>query len=76
MEKEKIIKRTVKRLRLLPDDKLKEADDYIEFLLKKYQEDVLLQKGIEKMIEQSDSFKFLDNEEDLYSVNDLKEKYK
>ncbi|MCK9400493.1 MAG: hypothetical protein M0Q51_10940 [Bacteroidales bacterium] len=76
MEKEKIIKRTVQRLRLLPDDKLKEADDYIEFLLKKYQEEVILQKGIEKMIEHSDSFKFLDNEEDLYSVSDLKEKYK
>ena len=76
MEKEKLIKRTVRRLRLLPVDKLKEADDYIEFLLKKYEEDVLIQKGIEKIIEQSDSFKFLDNEEDLYSVNDLKEKYK
>jgi hypothetical protein len=76
MEKEKIIKRTIKRLRLLPENKIKEIDDYVDHLLKKYHEETTIQKGIEKIVEDSGSFEFLEKEEDLYSVEDLKEKYK
>ena len=76
MEKEKIIKRTIKRLRLLPENKIKEIDDYVDYLLKKYHEESIIQKGIEKLVEESNSFEFLNEEEDLYSIDDLKEKYK
>ena len=33
----------------------------------------ILQKGIEKITEESTSFDFLNNEEDLYSYDDIKE---
>ena len=75
MEKEKIIKRTIKRLRLLPENKIKEIDDFIDYLLKKYHEELIIQKGIEKIVEESKSFKFLEDEDDLYSIDDLKEIY-
>ncbi|NOZ46006.1 MAG: hypothetical protein GXO79_04405 [Chlorobi bacterium] len=76
MEKEKIIKRTIKRLRLLPENKIKEIDDYVDYLLKKYHEESIIQIGIEKLVQESKSFEFLGEDDDLYSIDDLKEKYK
>lgn len=76
MRKEKIIKHALERLKKLPEDKVKEVDDYIHFLWNKYHEEYRLQKGIESIVEESDSFQFLEDEEELYSTKDLKEKYK
>ena len=39
-------------------------------------EDEILQKGIEKLVSNSKTFSYLKDDEDLYTVNDLKEKYK
>jgi hypothetical protein len=44
-------------------------------LYQKY-EDYILNKGIQKLISQSRSFEFLKEEEDLYTLEDLKERYK
>lgn len=76
MEKEEKIKLTIKRLKLLPQDKIGMVDDFVEFLLVKYKEEIELQKGIEKLVEKSDAFDFLHQDEDLYSVNDCKTIYK
>jgi TRAP-type C4-dicarboxylate transport system permease small subunit len=40
----------------------------------KLNENQILQKGIENMVSESDSFAFLHDEEDLYDESDLKEK--
>ncbi len=74
MEKETLIKRTIKTLSKLPQDKVKEISDFADFLLKKH-EDEYLQKGMKQMVSESKVFYFLQDEEDLYSVEDLKEKY-
>ena len=46
------------------------------YILNKYNEEIELQKGIERIAEESGSLKFLEDEEAIYTVNDLKEKYK
>ncbi len=69
-----LINRTVNSLSKLPNDKVQEVSDFTEFILKKY-EDEILQKGIHKLVSNSDSFQFLKDEEDLYSESDLKEKF-
>ena len=74
MIKETLISRTIQTLSTLPNDKIQEASDFIDFLSKKYDEEVL-QKGIEKLMLDSPSFYFLNEEEDLYLVEELKEKY-
>lgn len=76
MEKKKIIEKTIKRLNLLPDSKVMEIDSFIEKLLKEYQEELNTTKGIQNLTQDSKTFEFLENEEDLYTVEDLKEKYK
>jgi hypothetical protein len=74
MTKEGLINRTVETLERLPEDRIQEVADFADFVLKKYEEQIL-QKGIETMISESNSFTFLQDEEDLYDESDLKEKY-
>ena len=75
MTREKLIEATIDRLSKLPEENLKEVSDFTEFLLKKIEEKQLT-AGIQRVAANSGSFKFLEDEEDLYSVSDLKEVYK
>ncbi len=74
MTKEAIIQKTIKTLNMLPTEKADEVADFADYMLKKFEEDNL-QKGIETLVEQSGAFQFLNEEEDLYSEEDIKEKY-
>jgi enoyl reductase-like protein len=75
MTRETLIKRTVENLSKLPDQRLKEVSDFAEFLLNRI-ENRLITEGIQQLTTDSKAFKFLEMEEDLYSVSDLKERYK
>ena len=75
MNREILIKETLNKIQQLPDLKIQEINDFAEFLLSKI-DDKILVEGIQKLASDSKSFEYLINEEDLYSVNDIKEKYK
>jgi hypothetical protein len=75
MEREVIIDKTVKKLNRLPLDKLRQVEDFVDFVMSRI-DDKLLVEGIQKMTSDSKTFEYLKHEEDLYSVNDLKEKYR
>jgi antirestriction protein len=74
MSKEAIIERTIKAINQLPENKAEEISDFADFIMKRYEEDQLI-KGIQNMTSSSQAFDFLHNEEELYSVADLKEVY-
>ena len=75
MTREILIKKTIESLSKLPDQKLKAVSDFAEFLLNRI-ENQLVTEGIQKLVSDSKAFVFLESEEDdLYSVNDLKERY-
>ncbi len=67
-----MIENIVEKIGHLPDEKIKEVNDFTEFLLSKI-EDRLITQGITKLTSDSGSFNFLEYEEDLYTVKDLKE---
>ena len=75
MNRENLIKDTLNKIQNLPDTKIQEVNDFTEFLLSKIDDKILLE-GIQRLASDSKSFEYLKNEEDLYSVNDIKEKYK
>ena len=76
MTREILIKKTIESLSKLPDQKLKAVSDFAEFLLNRI-ENQLVTEGIQKLVSDSKAFVFLESEEDdLYSVNYLKERYK
>jgi len=74
MTTKELIQKTVKYLESLPDEKVVEAADYIEYLYHKSDEQ-LLQTGIQTLLNESESFIFLKDEEDKYTVKDFKVKY-
>mgnify|MGYP006282828007 FL=1 len=74
MNRDTLIRQTLKNLSKLPRDKVREISDFVDFIMKKHEEETL-QEGIEKLVSHSKSFDFLNEEEDLYSLDDLKEKF-
>lgn len=74
MNKKYIIERTLKAIHGLPVDKAEEISDFADFLVKRYEEQQLL-NGIQKLSSENPSFQFLEKEPEIYSVNDLKEVY-
>lgn len=75
MSKQELINRTLEIVSKLPSDKIQEVKDFADFILKKL-DDETLQKGLNELVSKSKSYEFLNEEEDLYTVEDLKEKYK
>lgn len=75
MTKEQLINKTLNTLSRLPNDKIWEIYDFADYLLKKYEEEIIL-KGAENLMNDSKAFEFLEEEEELYTKNDLKEKFK
>jgi hypothetical protein len=74
MKRKVILERTINSLRKLPDHKLNEISDFIDFILKKHEEEQI-KKGIETLISSSKSFEYLQNEEEIYTLNDIKVRY-
>ena len=74
MIRETLINKTIKTLSKLPNDKVREVSDFTEYILKKYEEETL-QSGIAKLVSDSNAFQYLNDDEDLYTVNDIIEKY-
>ena len=74
MTRQLIIERTLKVINQLPEDKAEEIFDFADFLFKRYEEHQLT-NGLQKMAFESQAFDFLNNEEEIYCVADLKEIY-
>ena len=74
MTREVLIQNTVVRLSKLPNEKLKEVSDFTEFLLAKLENEIF-NDGILQVAASSESLKFLEDDEDLYTADDVKEKY-
>ncbi len=74
MSKAEIIEKTIIALSKLPENKGEEVADFADFMVKKTEEQQL-QAGMHNLIENSDAFAFLKDEEDIYTLEDLKEKY-
>lgn len=75
MNRQVLIASTINKIRQLPDIKIKEINDFADFLLSKIDDKIILE-GIQNMVSDSKSFDYLNNEENLYTVEDLKERYK
>lgn len=73
MAREKLMEKAIEVLSKLPDQKLIEVSDFTEFLIISRREIRKLTEGIQLIFSDSKSFRFLEDEKNLYSVSDLKE---
>jgi hypothetical protein len=67
-----IIEKTIRVMSQLPQDKAQEICDFAEFIESK-SENKLLGENLHVYASKSASFEFLENEEDLYDLSDIKE---
>ncbi len=74
MSKKELIERTIHTLEKLPEEKIVEVSDFADFIFQK-NEDKQLLHGIAELTAQSKSYDFLEDEEELYTVNDIKQTY-
>jgi hypothetical protein len=74
MKKDSLIEETISTISKLPKEKISAIAEYAAFVLSKYEEEQL-QKGMENLMENSNSFDFLKEEEVSYTIKDIKEKY-
>ncbi len=74
MNRQAIIEKILKAIRLLPENKAEEISDFADFVIKKYEEQKLTD-AIRQIVTDSKVFAFLESEEELYTVADLKEVY-
>ncbi len=75
MNRDLLIKKAIVNIQKLPDNKIVEVSNFIEFVLSKIDEN-LITEGLLKIATDSKTFNYLNDEPDLYSVSDLKEQYK
>lgn len=74
MNKEELLENVLEHCRKLPESQIAQLLDYAEFLAQKNENAALL-KEISSLVEQSSSFDFLNEEPEIYTVNDVKVKY-
>ena len=74
MSKKELIEKTLAALKKLPAEKIAEVSDFADFILQR-NEDGQITKGIAQLSGQSKSYEFLNEEEDLYTLNDVKAPY-
>lgn len=74
MTRETLINQTLETLSKLPQEKVAAVSDFANYISQKYEEEIL-QRGIEKLMDESEAFAFLKDEEDLYTLDDLEEIY-
>ena len=74
MSIQEIIQHTADILSKLPKDKAEEVSEFADFVLKRHEEQAIIE-GVQKLNADSSSFDFLKTEENLYTEADLKEVY-
>lgn len=72
MKKDQVLKDTIEKLHKLDEVSLKEAKDFVDFLLSKVAERELVGE-IQQQAEKGKPFDFLHDEEELYTLEDLKD---
>jgi hypothetical protein len=71
MNRQVLIDKTMQKISLLSDKKIKEVSDFTDYLLSRMDEKNI-ETEIRKMISESKSFDFLADEDSLYSAEDLR----
>ncbi|UBZ08454.1 DUF2281 domain-containing protein [Salegentibacter mishustinae] len=74
MTKQAILKKTMQDISRLPEWRIREVSDFVEFLLQKNEEKELVNE-FQSNASKSKSFHFLEEEEELYNDEDLTEKF-
>lgn len=74
MSRAEIIEKTLSVLNRLPESKGEEIADFANFIMQRFDEQNF-QNHVQQVLDESGTFDFLNDDEDIYTLDDLKEKY-
>ena len=74
MEREVLVNKTIDRIERLPTMRIREVNNFVEFIIRKT-EDASITEGLQQLSSSGNTFDFLHEEPELYSINDLKVKF-
>jgi len=74
MEREVLMEKTIRKMEQLPMTRVREVNDFVEFIIRRT-DDAMITEGLQQLMSCSNTYDFLHNEPDLYSVNDLKVRF-
>ena len=74
MEREVLMERTISKIEQLPITRVREVNDFVEFIIRRT-DDAMITEGLQQLMSCSNTYDFLYNEPDLYSVKDLKVRF-
>jgi len=74
MSKQELIEKTINALQKLPADKVAEVSEFADLMLQ-HNQDKEITTAIGQLSSTTKSFQFLEEEEDLYTFNDVKAPY-
>ena len=74
MEREVLVKNTIGKLAQLPKRGVQDVSDFVEFIIRKT-DDKMITEGLQQLSSISHTYDFLNDEPELYTVNDLKVRF-
>ena len=74
MEREVLVKKTIGKIKRLPTKRVREVNDFVEFIIQRT-DDALITEGLQQLSLVGHTYDFLNDEPELYTVNDLKVKF-
>ena len=74
MSKQELIEKTISALQKLPADKVAEVSEFADLMLQRNR-DKEITSAIGQLSSKPKSYQFLEDEEDLYTLNDVKAPY-
>jgi len=75
MERETLMNETICKMEQLPTACIQEVNDFVEFIIQRI-EDIQITEGLQQLVSSSHTYDFLHDEPELYSINDLKKRFK
>ena len=75
MSREELIKITMENINQLSDKRIQEVADYVSVLKSKL-DDKIIDSGSKTLVSTTKDYDFINDEEELYQIDDLKESYK
>ena len=74
MSKKEIIEKIINAINQLPQEKAEEISNFTDYIYNQYEVE-LLRAGMVVLTDESNSFEFIKNEDDVYSIADVKKIY-
>ena len=74
MECEMLMQKTIRKIEQMPATQVQKVDDFVEYIIRRTN-DAMITDGLQQLSSCGNTYDFLYDEPDIYSVDDLKVRF-